>query len=140
MVGKIMRDVTDDMRDSLAESLLKAMTDNPTAQGYAAPQLNIRYRAFVTRRKGVMTFMFNPKIAWKFGSIKSNEGCESCKGRWVVRRPLLLKVIYEDSVGTIHEEIKWYKDARIICHEMDHLRDVDITQIGKQWWGNKYVK
>lgn len=122
------------------QKLMGKLEAMPTIQGYALPQDNIWVNAFICRRKKRIVFMANPEILKKIGSRKSNEGCLSIKDRYIVRRPLLVKVAYYDE--NFQKHVKWFtwKMSRIICHEYDHLCGVTIKGIGKRWWGSSYVR
>lgn len=103
-------------------------------QGLAAIQIGLPYRAVLIRwKKGLDPFVaFNPRIVWKIGSKKSNEGCLS-EGdtRYIVKRPRIAKIEWRDSDDNIYSMIVGYKKARIFCHEVDHLNGVLLSDIGE---------
>lgn len=102
-------------------------------QGLAAIQLSLPYQVVLLRyKKGKSPkVIYNPKVIWKFGGYESNEGCESEKGRWIMKRPLLALVSYYDAKTKIkHYRLLQYKYARIFCHEYDHLYGILISDRG----------
>lgn len=103
------------------------------AQGLSAIQCGLPYCAILLRYvKGEEPIIaYNPKVLVKLGSKKSNEGCLSeGNKRYIVRRPILIKVEYitryKDKI------IEWlpYKKARIFMHEYDHLQGVLLQDKG----------
>lgn len=105
------------------------------AQGISAIQCGINKRAALLRYdKGKpAVIIYNPKVLFKFGVRKSNEGCLSEGNiRYFVKRPLLVYVEYY----TRHKELKreWltYRRARIFMHEFDHMNGVLLQDVGKR--------
>lgn len=103
------------------------------AQGLSAIQCGLPYCAILLRYvKGEEPIIaYNPKVLVKLGSKKSNEGCLSeGNKRYIVRRPIIIKVEYV----TRYKEriIEWlpYKKARIFMHEYDHLQGVLLQDKG----------
>lgn len=133
-VLKRKADYVDDI-NSIREDmslLWKAYEKIKKPQGIAAPQIGISKAFVVCRLSGKYTWMINPVVKFTIGSKKSNEGCESVDGRYIVKRPLLGLVKYMDRDGkTI---TKWYtwKELRVICHETDHLKGICIDDIGRK--------
>lgn len=121
------------------ETLSRAIDVKPSRQGFSLPQMGIYARAFICHRKGVKTFMANPVILKRIGKWNSNEGCETVKGRHIVKRPLLVKVKYQDSDGEWHTKWFTWKMSRIICHEADHLNGKTIDVVGKKWRAEAYA-
>lgn len=103
------------------------------AQGLSAIQCGLPYCAILLRYvKGEEPIIaYNPKVLVKVGSKKSNEGCLSeGNKRYIVSRPILIKVEY---VTRYKEKvIEWlpYKKARIFMHEYDHLQGVLLQDKG----------
>jgi peptide deformylase len=128
-----------DMRDhhfvsTLRIVLLTTFRDlKGAAQGISAVQCGMPYCAVLLRyTKGKdPKVIYNPNVLFAFGSKKSNEGCLS-EGdiRYIVKRPLLVKVSYVDEHNT--KTIEWlpYKKARIFMHEYDHLNGVLLQDKG----------
>lgn len=77
--------------------------------------------------------VFNPKVIFKFGSRKSNEGCESEKPyRYIVKRPMLAVVSYYTENGKKTTKVITFRKARIFLHEYDHTQGVLLQDIGKR--------
>lgn len=104
-------------------------------QGLSAVQVGFPVRAILLRYvKGEEPIViFNPKVDVKLGSKKSNEGCLS-EGdvRYIVKRPILIKVQYY--LGNGNKVVEWlpYKKARIFMHEYDHLNGILLQDKGKK--------
>ena len=129
-----MNDVTTKcyVRDTLLKTYKKL---DGALQGMAAIQVNLPWRVILLRYKrgDKPIVVFNPKVTCSIGSKKSNEGCLSeGDGRWIVKRPLLMRVEYY----TLDNEriVEWlpYKKARIFKHEVDHLDGILLQDIGKK--------
>lgn len=103
------------------------------AQGLAAPQIGISKRIILCKLKGEINVMINPVILRKFGSRKSNEGCESVNKRYIVKRPILGKITYTTEEGENISRWFTWKQMRIICHEVDHLDGKCINNVGEEW-------
>lgn len=105
--------------------------------GCSLPQFGILKRICLCKLpvSGV-TIMINPKIKFKFGFKKSQEGCESLGGKehqYIVRRPILGLVEWRDE--SMQKHTKWftYKSMRIIQHELDHFEGLLIDRGIKLW-------
>ena len=94
--------------------------------GIAAPQVGIMRRMFVAEPEtGRVYYMINPVILEESGSQEGDEGCLSIPGKiGTVTRPDYIKIEALDLDG----EKKTYEfhdfDARVMCHEYDHLNGV----------------
>ena len=102
-------------------------------QGISAIQVGYPYKAVLLRYvKGEKPIViFNPKVYCKIGNKKSNEGCLSeGDSRYIVKRPILIKVGYIAEDGT--DVVEWlpYKKARIFMHEYDHLDGILLQDKG----------
>ena len=120
------------VRDMLLQTYKKL---NGAMQGMAAIQVSLPWRAILLRyKKGdEPVVVFNPRVTCSIGRKKSNEGCLSeGDGRWIVKRPVLMRVEYY----TFDNEriVEWlpYKKARIFKHEVDHLNGILLQDIGKK--------
>lgn len=142
-----------DIQDKVGfRSLCKVLRESWEAagmhKGLAANQVGILQRLILCRfdRKwlpGLTTveIMVNPEIVWKWGSKNSNEGCESVgPDRYIVKRPLVGKVRYVDEFGEVKSKVFFYSKLRIICHEVDHLDGLLLTDVGHKWAGNNLYK
>ena len=94
--------------------------------GLAANQVGILKQIIVvddSRGGGDVKIIINPRISQRRGSEILAEGCLSFPGLELeIKRPQKILLRYLDEKGC-HQEIK-AEDmlARIICHEVDHLR------------------
>ena len=71
--------------------------------------------------------MYNPKITWKTGLYKAEEGCMSLERDTVCDRYRRIKVSYQELVdGELVDREKTYRDwlAEVIQHEVDHCKGI----------------
>ena len=105
-------------------ALLKVFNAHKGAmKGLSAVQVGHRVNVVLIRwnKWDTPVIYYNVKVKFKFGSKDSNEGCES-EGptRYIVKRPLLAFVEYQDEDCKVHKEWLSYTKARVFCHEYDH--------------------
>lgn len=117
-------EVTDRIKMTM-EDMLETMRSR-FGVGIAAPQVGIMRRMFVAEPEpGRVYYMINPVILEESGSQEGDEGCLSIPGKiGTVTRPDYIKIEALDLDG----EKKTYEfhdfDARVMCHEYDHLNGV----------------
>ena len=91
--------------------------------GIAAPQVGIMRRLFIAEPEpGRVYYMINPEILEQSGSQTGDEGCLSVPGMiGTVERPDYIKIRALDINGA--EQVYEFSgfDARVMCHEYDHL-------------------
>lgn len=91
--------------------------------GIAAPQVGIMRRMFIAEPEpGRVYYMINPEILEQSGSQTGDEGCLSVPGMiGTVERPDYIKISALDINGA--EQVYEFSgfDARVMCHEYDHL-------------------
>lgn len=91
--------------------------------GIAAPQVGIMRRMFIAEPEpGRVYYMINPEILEQSGSQTGDEGCLSVPGMiGTVERPDYIKIRALDINGV--EQVYEFSgfDARVMCHEYDHL-------------------
>ena len=91
--------------------------------GIAAPQVGIMRRMFIAEPEpGRVYYMINPEILKQSGSQTGDEGCLSVPGMiGTVERPDYIKIRALDINGA--EQVYEFSgfDARVMCHEYDHL-------------------
>ena len=91
--------------------------------GIAAPQVGIMRRMFIAEPEpGRVYYMINPEILEQSGSQTGDEGCLSFPGMiGTVERPDYIKIRALDINGA--EQVYEFSgfDARVMCHEYDHL-------------------
>ena len=91
--------------------------------GIAAPRVGIMRRMFIAEPEpGRVYYMINPEILEQSGSQTGDEGCLSVPGMiGTVERPDYIKIRALDINGA--EQVYEFSgfDARVMCHEYDHL-------------------
>ena len=115
-----IRETLDDMVDTMREEL---------GVGLAAPQVGVMRRMFVAEPEpGRVYYMINPEIYFEEGSDEEYEGCLSVPGLiGIVERPQKIKIRALDRDGVEQDyEFEGF-DARVMCHENDHLNGVLYT-------------
>ena len=115
-----IRETLDDMVDTMREEL---------GVGLAAPQVGVMRRMFVAEPEpGRVYYMINPEIYFEDGSEEEYEGCLSVPGLiGIVERPQKIKIRALDRDGVEQDyEFEGF-DARVMCHENDHLNGVLYT-------------
>ncbi|WP_197522979.1 peptide deformylase [Actinokineospora pegani] len=93
----------------------------------AAPQIGIGRAAAVVRAPGAETITpLNPRVIEESsGTDDQHEGCLSFFDvRGVVPRPLAVEVAHETLAGEARVTRFDRGIARLVCHEIDHLRGV----------------
>ena len=106
--------------DNMKETLFDA-----DGAGLAAPQVGVPVRAVcVNVEEGYFEFI-NPVFVWQKGEQTGPEGCLSVRGKQGnVRRPMKVKLIYQDRNGNKYALVAREFFARAVCHELDHLDGV----------------
>lgn len=115
-----IRETLDDMVDTMREE---------RGVGLAAPQVGVMRRMFVAEPEpGRVYYMINPEIYFEEGSEEEYEGCLSVPGLiGIVERPQKIKIRALDRDGVEQDyEFEGF-DARVMCHENDHLNGVLYT-------------
>lgn len=115
-----IRETLDDMVDTMREE---------RGVGLAAPQVGVMRRMFVAEPEpGRVYYMINPEIYFEEGSEEEYEGCLSVPGLiGIVKRPQKIKIRALDRDGVEQDyEFEGF-DARVMCHESDHLDGVLYT-------------
>lgn len=105
-----MQDMLETMRDSMGV-------------GIAAPQVGIMRRMFIAEPEPERVYyMINPVILEQSGSQIDSEGCLSVPGMiGEVERPDYIKIEALDLDGNKQVYEFYDFDARVMCHEYDHL-------------------
>ncbi len=121
-------------RDPWLASFLAKMRSELTERdgvGIAAPQLEVARRIAVAELSSGFLELVNPEIITRAGEEVGGEGCLSLLGqRYAVARPTSLVVRYQDRAGRWRKIRTTGRDARILSHEIDHLRGVLIADVG----------
>ena len=117
-------EVTDRIRETM-QDMLETMRSEQGV-GIAAPQVGIMRRMFVAEPEPERVyFMINPVILEQSGSQSGDEGCLSVPGLiGSVERPSHIKIeaLGLDGNKQVYEFDDF--DARVMCHEYDHLDGV----------------
>lgn len=113
--------------------------------GLAAPQIGESVRIIAVDTKvqadrkipGKLECFINPEIVWRSReTVEGREGCFSAGPVWgLVRRPVAVKIRAFDKTGKHVERIFEGFQARIACHEIDHLGGIrfpDRIKTGKK--------
>ena len=114
-------EVNDRIRMTL-EDMLETM-DSQQGVGIAAPQVGVMRRMFIAEpEEGRIYYMINPVILEQSGSQIDDEGCLSVPGMiGTVERPDYIKIEALDLNGEKQVYEFYDFDARVMCHEYDHL-------------------
>jgi len=117
-------EVTDRIRMTM-EDMLETMREQ-YGVGIAAPQVGIMRRMFIAEPEPERVYyMINPEILEQSGSQIDDEGCLSVPGMiGTVERPEKIKIKAMDLDGVEHVYDFEGFDARVMCHEYDHLEGI----------------
>ncbi|MGN1034430.1 MAG: peptide deformylase [Oscillospiraceae bacterium] len=108
-----LAELLDDMHQTL---------DKAQGVGLAANQVGIRKRVFVLHNEDKRLEFVNPKITKTQGEVIDTEGCLSCPGLFgKVKRPEEIEIVAQDRTGKEFKLVMQGLNARIACHETDHL-------------------
>ncbi len=114
-------EVADRIRMTM-EDMLETMRSE-YGVGIAAPQVGIMRRMFIAEPEpGRVYYMINPVILEQSGADPGDEGCLSVPGKiGTVTRPDYIKIEALDLSGDKQTYEFHDFDARVMCHEYDHL-------------------
>jgi len=119
-------------REKVRQDLIDSM-EHYQGVGLSANQIGIAERVFIMyediNTRKILT-CFNPKIVeTSKEEILIDEGCLTYPGVWLkVKRPIAIKVEFEDEKGEKHEREFQGLPSRIFQHEYDHMEGTDFTQ------------
>ena len=119
-------------REKVRQDLIDSM-EHYQGVGLSANQIGIAERVFIMyediNTRKILT-CFNPKIVeTSKEEISINEGCLTYPGIWLmVKRPIAIKVEFEDEKGKKHKRTFDDLSSRIFQHEYDHMEGTDFTQ------------
>ena len=130
-------DIQSDECKRAMEDLWDTYRENNSPKGLSAPQISKPLRVIICRLGKVPVMMINPTIE-KESKIRlnSNEGCESVKSRYIVKRPLWLRVSYTTENGQRVQRFCWWGHSRVVSHECDHLLGKLISDYPSKRWVN----
>ena len=117
-------EITDRIKMTMGD-MLETMREQ-YGVGIAAPQVGVMRRMFIAEPEpGRVYFMINPEILEQSGSQIDDEGCLSVPGMiGTVERPEKIKIKALDLDGVEHVYDFEDFDARVMCHEYDHLEGI----------------
>ena len=127
ILRKVCREVTS--FDAKLAKILDDMLETLQAAGgvgLAAPQIGLMRRfAICIINEQELLEIINPVILEQSGEEVMTEGCLSCPENWKeVKRPSYIKLKYYDRFGQENiRELEGF-NARVCCHEIDHLDGV----------------
>ena len=119
-------------REKVRQDLIDSM-EHYQGVGLSANQIGITERVFImyedVNTRNILT-CFNPNIIeTSKEQILMDEGCLTYPGVWLkVKRPIAIKVEFEDEKGEKHEREFQGLTSRIFQHEYDHMQGTDFTQ------------
>lgn len=121
---KTCREVTvfDEKLARVLDDMLETMV-HADGVGLAAPQVGILRRfAICQMTSKEIVELINPVVLQASGEEVMNEGCLSCPNKFLpVKRPTDVLIRYQNRDGQWIERRFEGFDARVCCHEMDHL-------------------
>ena len=120
-------EITDRIRTTM-EDMLETMRQQ-NGCGIAGPQVGVMRRMFIAEPEpGRVYYMINPEILESEGQVSGDEGCLSVPGLiGTVVRPERIKLKALDLAGEEHVYDFESWDARVMCHEYDHLEGILYT-------------
>ena len=119
-------------REKVRQDLIDSM-EHYQGVGLSANQIGVAERVFImyedVNTRKILT-CFNPNIIeTSKEQILIDEGCLTYPGVWLkVKRPIAIKVEFEDEKGEKHEREFQGLTSRIFQHEYDHMLGIDFTQ------------
>ncbi len=100
------------------------------AEGLAATQIGVLYRAFVIKDGDDYITCFNPEVlGMKSDLLNSKEGCLSFPGvNETVKRADAIEVQYQNEGGQVQK--RWLTGVQSVAfqHELDHLNGILFTE------------
>ena len=102
--------------------------------GLSAIQIGVPKRVCVVKLSEGTKTLINPEVTYRGDEVETKrEGCLSFSGRrFLVERPLDIKIKYLNESGDTVEISLMEQDARIVLHEIDHMDGIVIPDIGKE--------
>lgn len=128
-------EVTDRIKETL-DDMVDTMHD-AMGVGLAAPQIGIMRRMFVAEPEpdGKIYYFVNPEITMREGNVEGEEGCLSVPGYFgVVDRPERITIKGLDRDGNPQEYTFEGFEARVMCHEYDHLDGILYKDKAKEMY------
>lgn len=127
-----------DLIDQRVLTLLDDMIDtlrDAEGVGLAAVQIGVLKRVVVIELDGVVHELINPVILEQEGEVAGHEGCLSIPGVDAeVKRPQRVVVEAMDRHGKLRRIEGKDLLARALCHELDHLDGILLTQRASRYF------
>lgn len=124
ILRKKTREVTafDEKLARILEDMKETMAQN-AGVGLAAPQIGYMRRFAICQLEDESIIeLINPTIVEASGEEILEEGCLSVPDKHCeVKRPTYVKIKYRDRKGKSKTKVLEGFDARVACHELDHL-------------------
>ena len=120
-------------REKVRQDLIDSM-QHYNGIGLSANQIGIMERVFIMyeniNTRNILT-CFNTKILeLSKEQVLIDEGCLSYPGIWLkLKRPIAIKVEFEDEKGKKHDKEMTGLPSRIFQHEHDHMEGTDFTRL-----------
>lgn len=121
---KLIRDLVDTMRAT-------------RGVGIAAPQVGVTKQIIIVQApKKQLYVLINPEIVREEGPlVDSVEGCLSVPGKaGVVKRYGEIQIKYKDKDGEERQAIALDYEAKIVQHEIDHLKGILFPEVAENTW------
>lgn len=117
--------------EQLAEDLKQAMIEF-RGVGLSANQVGLPYQVFAAGNPDDpdnIVVAFNPRVVFESTQmIPIEEGCLSYPGLFlIVERPTIIRIRYANYTGSVDTYTYDGISARVIQHEMDHMRGDNFT-------------
>ena len=130
-----IKEVTPEIK-KLAEDMIETMVNvKPEGLGLAGPQVGISKNIFVAQTTDGPRIFINPEIIKKSKETETmEEGCLSLPGVWLnIKRAKAAELEYLDAEGKISKIKAEGLFARILQHEIDHLKGILIIDKVNFW-------
>ncbi len=126
----VLREICESVREfgTDVNLLLTDLLDTLEAHrglGLAAPQIGVPVRAIVMNTSSGPLAFVNPEVVERTGEVSGYESCLSFPDMVLeVKRPERIRLIAQDAAGAPVDVMMNGLEARILCHEVDHLNGV----------------
>jgi peptide deformylase len=113
---------------------MKETMQGASGIGLAANQIGLNLSLFIAKTERKLHAVFNPRLVWASPEEDDmEEGCLSIPEKYgVVRRPVAVRVVGQDSKGKYAEWAPTGLLARVFQHEMDHLNGILFTDKARE--------
>lgn len=107
---------------------MKAIMVKYNGLGISGNQCGLNKSIFLFKdRKNEIHTIINPKVLSSEGRVSISEGCLSYPEIFLaIERPETIEFSFQNELGKVQKAIAYGMDARIILHELDHLKGIDF--------------